>query len=62
MIVGVLTEPAGENRVSLLPEQVESLIRKKVEVWVQAGAGNSSFSKDEAYQARGAKTVPARKS
>ena len=56
MIVGVLTEPAGENRVSLLPEQVESLIRKKVEVWVQAGAGNSSFSKDEAYQAKGAKT------
>ncbi len=56
MIVGVLTEPAGENRVSLLPEQVESLIKKKVEVWVQAGAGNSSFSKDEAYQAKGAKT------
>jgi NAD(P) transhydrogenase subunit alpha len=57
MIVGILTEPAGENRVSLLPEQAESLIRKKVEVWVQAGAGNNSFSRDEAYQARGAKTA-----
>jgi alanine dehydrogenase len=28
MIVGILKEPQGENRVSLLPEQVVALIKK----------------------------------
>jgi alanine dehydrogenase len=30
MIVGILKETQGENRVSLLPEQVETLIKKNI--------------------------------
>ena len=55
MIVGILKEPPGENRVSLLPEQAEVLLNKKVQVLVETGAGNNAFSIDELYAAKGAK-------
>jgi len=52
MIAGILKEPKGENRVSLLPEQAEALLKKNVTVWVESGAGASAFAADEAYQSR----------
>jgi NAD(P) transhydrogenase subunit alpha len=54
MIAGILKEPAGENRVILLPEAVAELIRKKVEVWVESGAGTTAYSSDEQYSSAGA--------
>ena len=55
MIAAILKEPKGENRVSLLPEQAETLLKKNVEVWVEAGAGSAAFASDEAYSAKGIK-------
>ena len=57
MIAGILKEPAGENRVILLPETVAELIKKKVEVWVESGAGLASFSSDEQYLSAGARIM-----
>ena len=54
MIAGILKEKPGENRVMLLPETVAELTRKKVEVWVESGAGNLAFSTDEQYLKSGA--------
>ena len=53
MIAGVLKEPTGENRVSLLPEQAEALIKKKVEVWVENEAGIAALADAAAYHAKG---------
>jgi H+-translocating NAD(P) transhydrogenase subunit alpha len=61
MIAGILKERAGENRVILLPETVGELIKKKVEVWVESGAGNGSFSPDDLYEKAGAKITTAKK-
>lgn len=52
MIVGILREPNGENRVSLLPEQAETLVRKKVQVVIEAGAGSNAYASDESYAAK----------
>ncbi len=57
MIVGILKEPANETRVSLLPEQVEALIKKGVQVVVETGAGTKASAYDDVYVAKGAKTV-----
>ncbi|MCY7422427.1 MAG: Re/Si-specific NAD(P)(+) transhydrogenase subunit alpha [Chitinophagaceae bacterium] len=54
MILGILKEPPGENRVSLLPDQAELLLNKKVQVIVEAGAGSNAFSTDELYVEKGA--------
>ena len=50
MIVGILKEPNGENRVSLLPEQAEALIKKNVQVVIEEGAGVNAFAYDETYK------------
>lgn len=50
MTVGILKEPNGENRVSLLPEQAEALIKKNVQVVVEEGAGANAFANDEVYK------------
>lgn len=52
MTVGILREPHGENRVSLLPEQAEALIKKNVQVVIESGAGEPAFAPDEHYSAR----------
>lgn len=57
MIIGILKEPSFENRVSLLPEEAEVLLKKKVTVWMEAGAGERSFAADDTYSARGVKVV-----
>jgi NAD(P) transhydrogenase subunit alpha len=54
MTIGILKEPAGENRVSLLPEQVQALGKKNVQVLVEASAGNNAFAGDDTYAAAGA--------
>lgn len=61
MIAGILKERAGENRVMMLPETVVELIRKKVEVWVESGAGKGAYSPDELYEKAGAKISNAEK-
>jgi NAD(P) transhydrogenase subunit alpha len=57
MIAAILKEPKGENRVSLLPEQAETLLKKNVEVWVEDGAGATAYASDEAYTAKGIKVA-----
>jgi NAD(P) transhydrogenase subunit alpha len=54
MIIGVLKEGKDENRVVLLPEHVETLVKKNMEVWVEKDAGKASFASDEQYKAAGA--------
>ncbi len=57
MTVGILKEPHYENRVSLLPEQVETLIKKNIEVLVESDAGIKAFTSNENYTQKGAKVV-----
>jgi NAD(P) transhydrogenase subunit alpha len=54
MIIGVLKEPAPENRVSLVPEIVSSLVKMNITIWVEPSAGAKSFYSDSAYIAAGA--------
>lgn len=54
MIVGVLKEHTPETRVSLVPEVVAALVKMKVTVWVEHGAGINSFYNDDAYTGAGA--------
>lgn len=54
MIVGVLKEPAFESRVSLLAEGAAVLVKKKIEVWVEAGAGLRAYCGDDDYNKAGA--------
>lgn len=54
MIIGVLKEYSPETRVSLLPEHVVLLQKKKATVWIEQGAGNSAFAFDESYKNAGA--------
>ncbi len=50
MIAGILKEPKEENRVSLLPEQAETLTKKNVEVWMEEDAGINAFASNDAYR------------
>lgn len=54
MVVGILKEHAGENRVVCLPEIVAKLKTLKADVIVEKGAGNHSYVSDEEYVAAGA--------
>jgi len=54
MVVGILKEHAGENRVVCLPEIVAKLKALKADVIVEKGAGNHSCVSDEEYVAAGA--------
>lgn len=49
MIAGILKEPVGENRVSLLPEQAQTLAKKNVVVRIEQQAGLNAFADDAAY-------------
>ncbi len=57
MLIGLLKEGDSENRVALLPEIVSSLIKRKVDVCVETGAGDSALATDAAYQEAGATIV-----
>ncbi len=54
MTIGVLKEPVGETRVSLLPEAVAMLLKKGVTVLVEKGAGLLAFAGDTDYTGAGA--------
>lgn len=55
MIVGILREPAGETRVSLLPEAVAQLTKKGISVLAESDAGALSFASNADYEKAGAK-------
>lgn len=57
MIAGILKEPSFENRVSLLPEQVQALIKKNVQVVVEDNAGKNASALNDAYKNAGATIV-----
>lgn len=58
MIIGVAAETcAGERRVALVPESIQRLIRKGVEVYVQTGAGAAAGFADEEFSRAGAQLV-----
>lgn len=57
MTIGILKEPLPETRVSLLPEHVAFLIKNKVQVIVEAGAGQQAFAGDDAYEKAGARVA-----
>lgn len=59
MIIGILKEPAGDNRVACLPEIVSQLTKMNVQVLVESGAGALAYATDQDYQQAGAKTVSA---
>jgi NAD(P) transhydrogenase subunit alpha len=53
MIIGVLKEQAPETRVSLVPEVVAAFVKLNATVWIEHGAGATSFYSDDAYTAAG---------
>ena len=57
MIIGVLQEPAGDSRVSLLPEHIPVLKKWNVDVIIEQGAGQKAFASDDSYQQAGAGIV-----
>lgn len=58
MIIGITRElVAGENRVSLCPDNVQSLVDKGVELWVEKNAGAQAGFADDDYISAGAKIV-----
>ena len=59
MLIGVLKEGDGEQRVSLLPEAVATLTKKGIQVWVEEGAGMQAFASNGAYEKAGAQIKPA---
>ncbi len=54
MTIGILKEPAGENRVSTLPEIASNFIKMNVKVCVEDGAGAGAFASNEDYTKIGA--------
>lgn len=54
MIVGVLREGGSENRVALLPENIQTLVKKNVTVLIESDAGTSSCASNEEYVDAGA--------
>lgn len=53
MIIGILKEPQDEARVAFLPEAVKTLVSWKTTVWVENGAGASSYTSDQWYKESG---------
>jgi NAD(P) transhydrogenase subunit alpha len=57
MIAGILSEPAYENRVAILPAEASVLGKMGLEVLVEKGAGKRSFASDHDYENVGATTA-----
>jgi len=55
MIIGILKEPAFENRVSLIPEAAKNLIKLKAHILVETNAGAKAMADDAEYVEAGAK-------
>ncbi len=54
MIIGILKEPAGENRVAMLPGEVAVMKKMGVEVLVEHNAGERAYATDKAFMEAGA--------
>lgn len=54
MTVGILKEPAFDNRVSLLDESAAVLVKKGITVWIEKEAGKNAFCPDTDYEKAGA--------
>lgn len=54
MTIGILKEPAGENRVSALPEIAGNFVKMNVGVMVEDGAGQAAFATNDDYVNAGA--------
>ncbi|HMN33027.1 MAG: Re/Si-specific NAD(P)(+) transhydrogenase subunit alpha [Chitinophagaceae bacterium] len=50
MTTGILKEPQGENRVSMLPEIAGQLRKMNQKVMVESGAGLAAFASDSDYE------------
>ncbi|HPD65970.1 MAG TPA: Re/Si-specific NAD(P)(+) transhydrogenase subunit alpha [Bacteroidia bacterium] len=53
MILGILKEKEPEKRVALLPEDAATLVKMKVHVRIESGAGETAFASDNDYVAQG---------
>ncbi len=53
MRLGILVEPDGESRVSIVPNSVKKLCKMGFEVNIESGAGNLSNYSDEQYSSAG---------
>ena len=53
MRLGVLKEPVGENRVSVIPNSFKKLNKLGFELAVESGAGEISHYSDNEYQTAG---------
>lgn len=61
MIIGIPKETfPGDHRVALIPATVPALTKAKLEVLVEAGAGQDAGYTDKAYQEKGAKIAAGR--
>jgi NAD(P) transhydrogenase subunit alpha len=61
MIVGVVKESfPGERRVALTPRILSALVKKDLEVIIEAGAGEPAGFPDSEFSEKGAKLVPGR--
>ena len=54
MVIGLLKEREGENRVSVLPEIVVGIKKLKADVWFESNAGAGAFESDANYIKAGA--------
>lgn len=54
MVIGILKESAGENRIALVPEHVAVLKKLKAEIIFETGAGLNAFIPDELFEQAGA--------
>ena len=57
MIFGILKESDDENRVALLPDGVDTLVKLGQKVLIESQAGLRSFATDEEYKKVGASVV-----
>lgn len=55
MTIGILKEPEFENRVSLIPDAVKTLIKLKANILVENSAGENAMVEDAEYVEAGAK-------
>jgi NAD(P) transhydrogenase subunit alpha len=53
-ILGILKETGGENRVSIVPENISQLNHLKLKICVEKGAGEKAFISDQDYISAGA--------
>lgn len=57
MVLGILKENSGENRVAMLPEHVSVLNKLNIKVIVEKNAGVSASAPDNAYISAGAEIL-----